>query len=304
MISKYTYKKLTWIDVESPTKDELALLAEEYNIPSLIQEELSIPMYRSKVDKHEKMIYMVLHFPTSNQHHNKKHFEQEIDFVIGKDFVITVHYEPVDTLYEFSKLFEINSTLERGLDASHAGYLFFLIMSALYKHVITELEGTNAILRDIEHKVFDGEERHMVQVISNTNHMLVDFKQSVRFHAETLNSFEKATVDFFGQDFSYYTAAIIGEYKKVQKMLDDHKEVLSDLRETNDSLLTSKTNDIITKLTIMNFVMLPLGLITWIFAMDSEVTFIKTKTDFLLILLGMVLLALVMIIYFKKKKWL
>lgn len=303
MISKCIYKKLTWIDLESPTREEIESLSESLDLPPLVSEELRTPMYRSKVDRYSNFIYLVLHFPIYSKKLART-IEHEVDFIIGHDYVMTVHYEPVEALIEFSKLFEINSTLDRGVDLSHGGFLFFHIIQELYTALNRELDTIDDSIHAMERHIFEGRESSMVSVISNLNRTLVDFKQSIRFHQETLVSLEAVGGEFFGAAFSYYLNVITGEYRKIQKTIDDHKEILRDLRETNDSLLTSKTNDIITKLTIMNFIMLPLGLISWIFAMDTDFVLLKTRGDFLLVIAAMTLTGLVMIIYFKSKKWL
>ncbi len=303
MISKSIYKKVTWIDVESPTREEVEVLKEDFNLPSLIVVEIKAPSFRAKVNKYPNCIYLVLHFPVFSKKVGHV-VDQEVDFVIGKDFVITSHYEPINALNEFSKLFEINSTLDRGADMSHAGFLFYSLIEELYRSLDAQLDTLNDSLRDIERHIFSGRENQMVSVISSANRTLVDFKQTVRFHNETLNSLEHACLSFFGPEYQYQLSAMIGEYRKIQKTIEDHKEILRDLRETNDSLLTAKTNDIITKLTIMNFIMLPLGLITWVFAMDTGEPLLPTMTSFLIVIGAMALTGIVMIIYFKNKKWL
>lgn len=302
MISKYTYKKLTWIDLESPTKDEVYSLMEEYSLPSLVGEELMTQTLRSKVDLYDSIIYMILHFPViSNKTHKSN--EQEVDFVIGKNFIITAHYEMINPLHEFSKMFETDSTLDKSLMGNHAGFLFFYIIRELYKNAMLELEDINDSLRDIEKNIFDGREGEMVAVISNLNRTLVDFKQAIRFHRETLRSFEGAGTKFFGTEFSYYLSAITGEYNKVQNVLEGHKDILDDLKNTNDSLLTSKTSDTIKKLTIMTFIMLPLTLITGIFGMNTEMILIKSLSNFGLVILFMIIIGTGMFVYFKKKRW-
>ncbi len=303
MISKSIYKKVTWIDVESPTREEVEVLKEDFNLPDLIVDEIKAPSFRAKVNKYSNCIYLVLHFPTFSKKAGHV-VDQEVDFVIGKDFVITSHYEPINALTEFSKLFEINSTLDRGADMSHAGFLFYSLIEELYRSLEAQLDTLNDSLRDIERHIFSGRESQMVSVISSANRTLVDFKQTIRFHNETLNSLEHACLSFFGQEYQYQLSGMIGEYRKIQKTIEDHKEILRDLRETNDSLLTAKTNDIITKLTIMNFIMLPLGLITWVFAMDTGEPLLPTMNSFLIVIGAMMLTGIVMIIYFKNKKWL
>lgn len=303
MISKYTYKKLTWIDVEKPTREEIEYLKDTYNLPTLIGDELLAESVRAKVDVHENLIFMIMHFPTGNPNLNRKGIEQEIDFVVGHDFVITVHYEPVQSLIDFSKQFNQGSKLERGKPIPHAGFLLHFIIKELYKKVSISLDEMNGWLKEIEQNIFLGYEEKMVKVISNVNKNILDYKQTLRFHKETLNSFQVAAKNFFNPDFTYELTTMIGEYNKVQHTLDGHKEILNDLRDTNDSLLTTKTNDTMKKLTVMTFVILPLTLITGIFGMNMNMIFIKHNKDFLFLLIGMITIALVMFIYFRHKKW-
>ena len=303
MISKYTYKKLTWIDLESPTREEVVRLVEEYDLSALVGEELLTETVRSKVDVHDNLIYLILHFPSLKQRNGRRP-EQEIDFVIGKNFLITTHYEAIDPIHEFSKIFEVNSILDKTKMGDHAGFLFFYIIKELYRFSMVELENFNSLLEKIEEGIFEGNEGKMVEEISRTKRQLIDFKQAIRFHKEVLRSFEGAGKTFFGEDFGYYLSAISGEYNKVENVLDGHMDILNDLRETNDSLLSSKTGETIKTLTIMTFIMLPLTLITGIFGMNADIVFIKDIPDFMVVIVVMSLIALTMFFFFKSRKWL
>jgi magnesium transporter len=304
MISKYKYKKLTWIDLESPNREEVLEIAERYDLPALVGDELLRKTIRSKVDMYPNVIYLILHFPAvGHKHGTSPH--TEIDFIIGKDFIITAHYELVDTLHEFAKAFEVNSILQKTEIGNHAGFLFFHIIKNLYRQSARDLEEINVALEKTEHKIFEGKEKEMVSEISKINRSLLDFKQAIRFHKEVLASFEIAAKKFFGEAFGYNLSILSGEYNKVQNMLESHKEILDDLRDTNDSLLTDKTNETMRTLTIMSFVIFPLTLIATLFSMDTVHTpLVGMKGDFWLVLAIMVVAVVCMYMYFKRKKWL
>ncbi len=303
MISKYTYKGLTWVDLESPTEDELVHVMEEYSIPISIGEEMHNRSFQSKIDIYPTFIYLILNFPEVS-HKDGRSMEQEIDFIVGHKFIITTHYEFIDSLHEFSKTFEVDAILEKRMDVDHAGFLFFHLIKTLYVHSRYQLNAVNTILRDVEKKIFEGNEGKMVANISNINRTLLDFRQALRFHREVLSSFEMAAKRFFGEKFSYYLSAIISEYNKTQSILDSHKEILDDLRETNDSLLATKTTATIKILTIITFVISPISVVSAIFAMNTSFNLIKTREQFYLMLGGMFLSSFLIFIYFKTKKWL
>ena len=86
-------------------------------------------------------------------------------------------------------------------------------------------------------------------------------------------------------------------------MLAGHKEILEDLHLTNDSLLTTKTNATIKRLTILSFIMLPLTLISGIFGMNSDISFIENTQEFFLVICAMISVAIIMFLYFKSRKY-
>jgi magnesium transporter len=302
MISKYNYKGLTWVDLESPTEEELVHIMEEYSVPVLVGEEMHTKSIHSKVDLYPNFIYLILHFPQLS-HRGGRGIEKEIDFIVGSDFIITTHYEFIDSLHEFSKTFEVDAILEKRMDVDHAGFLFFHLIKTLYTHSRYQLNDINVLLRDTEKKIFEGGEARIVVEISNINRTLLDFKQALRFHKEVLNSFEIAAKQFFGEKFGFYLSSIISEYNKTQAILDSHKEILDDLRDTNDSLLANKTNETIKILTVITFLISPVTLISSIFMMNTDFVLIKTPFDFYMILTAMLATSVITFVYFRIKKW-
>jgi magnesium transporter len=305
MISRYTYHDVTWIDIESPSKEEISHIMEEFAVPELIGEEMLSSTLRSKVELYDKLVYVILHFPT-NKGKNGKTGEQEIDFIVGKNFLITVRYDTIDPVHEFSKMFESSSMINKEKMATHGGYIFVQMMKELYKTSLSELDELTKTVKDIEYGIFNGQEEAMVKQISHTSRKLLDFKQAVRFHRDILKSYETASTRLFGTDYGYYANLVTSEFNKVNSLLESNRDALSELQRTNDSLLSTKTNDIMRTFTIMTFVMMPLTIITGVFGMNttSDLIFIQNKSDFLFVVGAMTLTGLVMFLFFKLRKWL
>jgi len=304
MISRYTHHGLSWIDLESPTKEEIVALADEHNLHPLIASELYNPTERARVDIYENASYFILHFPVRNRTTSLIE-EVEVDFVLMENVLITTHYVLVDPLHDFAKLFEAQSLLSKSApSAPRAGLLFFMAIRELYKHTHYLLEGVAKDIRSIENHIFAGEESAMVNRISRSNRVLIDIRQAMRYHKETLKSFEHSCKHFCSTDYQYYANSIEGEYEHIDRLLLECRDTLRDLRETNDSLLTTKTNAIIRKLTVVNIVLLPLGLVTWIFAMESQFLSLDDPKALIAVFAGMGIIALSSVLYFKSRKWL
>ncbi|MEK7065863.1 MAG: CorA family divalent cation transporter [Patescibacteria group bacterium] len=303
MLFRYTHKKITWIDLESPTQDEVRKLMKEFAIHPLVANELLSPTVRPKVDIYPNYLYLILHFPVIEHRHNGR-AEQEVDFILGKNFIITTHYETIDPLHEFSKIFEVNSIIDKSHIGVHAGFVFFHLLKELYRALGAELDHINTILERVEASVFDGHEREMVEAISRVNRDIVNFRQAIRLHGDVLASFENVSAKIYGDDFVYYIQAAIGEYQKIASALDGHRETISELHKTNDSLLTTKQNETMKTFTIMAFVTLPISFIAALFGMNAKDTPINGSAGDFWVIVGMMMATLLlMFAYFKHKKW-
>lgn len=305
MISRYSAHGLTWVDLESPTPEETVHIVEEFNIPQLVGQEMIENTLRSKVDLYPDCLYLVLHFPIIG-HGVSDGIEQEIDFIIGKKFLITVRYESVEAITDFAKLFEANSLGEHPNMATHGGFIFMQMIKEFYKKSLHQLEGMTGILKQIEHRIFSNQKTSIVRDISQASRKLLDFRQAIRFHGEVLGSYESASKRLFGEEYGFYAENITSEYKKVNSILESHRDVLSELQRTNDSLLSSKSNEIMRNFTIMTFVMLPLTLITGVFGMNTvnNLIFIRSLSDFYFIVGVMLVTGTIMFLFFKLRRWL
>jgi len=304
MLNKYTFKELTWVDLESPTDEEVRSIVEEYKINPRIGEELRNPTHRSKMDAYKDTLFLVLHFPAFKHSHNGN-TNQEVDFILGKDFMITVHYDSIDTLHKFSKEFEVNTILEKNNFGDHAGHLFFFLLRKLYKSVSHELEYIEALLSEIENSIFQGEEREMVRDISEVSRVLLDFRQTVGGHREAMESLVLVGIEFYGVDFNYHLKTIALDQGRVYHSIEHLRETIFDLRETNMALLSTNQNEAMKVLTIMAFVTFPLSLIASIFGMNTEyLPIVGEKNDFWIVMGIMATLTLIFFIFFKHKRWL
>jgi magnesium transporter len=304
MLKTQEYKGLKWVDLENPTREEIREVMDTYHINPIVGEELLTPTLKPKVDLYPEYIYLVLHFPAFKHTHSSKN-EQEIDFVIGKKFLITTHYETVDPLLEFSKVFEVNSILDRGEMTTHAGYIFYFMIKSLYKALGHELDYVNDQLLTIEGRIFAGNEKAMVGELSKISRELLHFKKALNPHRDILESFALASGKIYGNEFSYHAQDISGAYFRTSESIVANIEFLNELRATNDSLLSTKQNETMRVLAIVSFILLPMTLITSLFGISSNyVPFLSNQNGFYLVLIFIALSGIFVFLFFKWRKWL
>ena len=301
MLTRHTQGSLVWVDLVSPTPAEVRMLMHEFDIDPVIAQELLVPSFRQNVEQRGDMIYLALHFSALRGIGHRP--EQEIDFIIGKQFLITTRYELNDPLQSFAKVFEVDAVLRRDKGHTNGGHLFIEMVSNLYRALIEESTLLESRLTDIEDRIFDGAERRMVAEISQTGRIIHDFRQSFVPHREIITALEPVATRMFGPQFGYYIRELESVYTRVEHTLHNLKDALTQLRETNNSLLSTKQNEVMRTLTVLNFVFLPLlflsGLTTLYFS------FVSIGTQSFWILVGiMLLLGVISLLYFKRRGWL
>src|SRR6185369_7343667 len=107
MITTHQHRGITWIDLESPGDEEIAGLVKRYNLNPLVGEELKSSPSLAKTDFYKDYILVVLTIPVRVRQDGKYVItDREIDFVIGKDYLITSKTEPLEELEYFARIFD------------------------------------------------------------------------------------------------------------------------------------------------------------------------------------------------------
>lgn len=299
MITLYKNDSYTWVDIENPTPEDIAQIISDFEIHPSWADELSRPTERAKTETSEKGFFAALYYP---DHPSIRHETRdiEIDYVVLKNLVITAHYEPVDALTEMSKRLEMGTVIGKYAPKT-PGDLFLEINNELYRGLREELESFRKEIKVIENGIFGGHEFRMVEEISHITRRLLDFNQAIRSHHIILKSFELNAPKILGE--TPERDHLYKDFSRVESALENCREILSELRETNDSLLTAKNNEVTKKLTLMAFVTFPLTLVATVLEYHFAPAVFQGTHGFWLIVGILLGLLVLMQIYFVYKKW-
>ena len=269
MITTHKYKTLTWVDLESPVVEDIKILMQQYNIPPIVADELLKPTIRPKADIYGNIVYLILHFPIYDI--SRKVSEPcEVDFILGKNFIITAHYKSIIPLHELVKIFEVGVLLKEHHFAKSVGRLTFLITKKLYDYALRQLEHIHAKISEIEERIFTGQEKEMVKEISYVQRDVLEFQRAVHAHGSVLKSLYETDQKITGKDFNHYLNSMLAELARVENLLDSSKETIELLRDTNDSLLSNRTNEIMKKLTSVALITFPVMFVIALFSTSIE----------------------------------
>lgn len=307
MITKITSKKITWIDIKNPRDKDVTYLAEKFPfLHKTVLAEIIPPGYRAKVEKHKDYMFLILYYPIFNPAH-KTTQSREVDIIITKNHIITSHYQtliPLKKLFDQINLYKENK--EKYLNGNTVVLLHHLILGML-DSAFSKLYAIEKNIDQIENSIFDGKEKQLVQEISLIKRDVLSFRRILAPQYAVIESLYKEGVNFFGEQIVPYMEDTLGDFSRVQNLIEDQKETMQALSETNDSLLNTKINEIIKLLTIFSVMVLPLTLLTGVWGMNTEYLpflHLPVPWDFFSVMGIMLALLGGMLLFFKKKRWL
>ena len=304
MIFRHTHNKTTWIDLEHPTDEELASVTRELSIGARIESELIAPTPLPLVAGEAGMTLLVLHFPTFDSESGESR-DQEIDFVVGKNFVLTVHYEIVEALHLLRRLFETEEALRDG-GALSTEMLLEVLFAHLYAAVRDHGQHIAQEMVRVEKEMFDGHERKTVREISSVSRAFLHLEATLASQEEPLDRFLRTLTrpQFFSETFHDRAGRIAAMRSGAQRYLLTHRAVATELRETNAALLETRQNEIMRTLTVVSFILLPLELIAIIFAMQLPgVPLQEDPHGFWVVVVGLAILGAVLTFFSAYKRW-
>ncbi len=289
MIKKVESGSAVWIDLKSPSSEELSGIAEQYGLDSFTVSELLSKSVLSGVRVYDNYIYVILHFAG----------DVEVDFVIGSDFIITVRYQNMETINELRKIYNNpNSHLA-------PAELFYKVVGALYSEIEDQLIILRSHIKYIEESVYSGKEKEMVVELAKSGKNLLDMQMALEPHKEVIDSLSSGSMRAYDKNFKRNMILLQNKLYELNRRVIRLTALQEELRATNDSLLSVKQNTIMQMFTIIAFVTLIPALITSIFGMNTKyMPLINHKYDFWLVILLMIIASVSVFAFFKHKKWL
>jgi magnesium transporter len=301
---------LTWIHLEAPTHEEVQLLAARFGWHPLDVEDVLSRRERPKVDAYTEVegggyLFAVLHFPVYDATVGRLN-AGELDVFVGPDYLVTL---PTVELRPLSRLFQRCSDseeLRHNLFSRGSGRLLYEVLDDLYDYCFPILDKIAFKLRQIDEEIDDIEPRakERVRDIHKVKQEIISYRKIVRPQRPTLRQLERGVERFLPEELELYFDDIVDASERIWDLLDNYKEVVEALEDTNESLISHQQNDILYVLTIFSVVLLPLTLITGFFGMNVRFPGFDSGTGFLVTIGAMVVVVVSMLGFFRWKKWL
>ena len=299
---------LTWVHLDAPTADEAAELAERFGWHPLDLEDVLSKRQRPKLDEYPEYLFGVLHFPRYDKTIQRLN-AAELDFFLGPDFLITL---PNVELLPVTRLFvrcENDEELRESLFSKGSGYLLYHVLDDLFDYCFPILDKIGHKLDSIEDDMFEGRAEEVVRDISNAKQEIISFRKIIKPQRSTLRVLERRAQRFLPEELDVYYDDLVDASERIWDILDNYKEVIEALEQTNESVLSHRFNDVLRILTVFSIVFLPATLIASLWGMNVGLPgggypAASSHAAFWIVIGASIAVVVGMLVYFRRKRWL
>src|SRR5215471_218254 len=296
---------LTWIHLDAPDALAAGMLAGRFGWHPLDVEDVLSKRQRPKVDDYvdDGYLFAVLHFPVYDRTIQRLN-AAELDVFVGPDYLVTlptVELKPVSRLFERC---EENEAFREQLFSKGSGRLLYEVLDDLFDYCFPILDKIGHKLDALEDDVFEGKSDEVVRDLSNAKQEIISYRKIIKPERSTLRLLERHMERFLPEDLEEYFDDIVDATERIWDLLDNYKEVIEALEDTNESVINHRQNDILRILTVFSVILLPLTLISGIFGMNVDFPGFDTAWAFWTVFGVMVGAAVGMLGFFRYKRWL
>jgi magnesium transporter len=302
-IERLSYGGLEWIHIERPGPLERAWLAEHYDFHPLDLEDVMSRNQRPKIDEYPEYLFIVLHFPVFDKQVGRLN-SGELDLFVGPDYIITLPNQPLKPVEYLFERCRTNEELREQYFSKGTGYLLYQVVDQCFDYCFPMLRKIGNKLEQLEEEIFIGRSEEIVRDISNVKQEIINFRKTIRPERTVLRDLERTKQRYMREDLEVYFDDVVDAAERIWDMLENYKEVVEALEDTNESVLSHRVNDVLRVLTAISVVVLPLTLIASIFGMNTGVPWEGKIIGFWIIVGVMVAMLGGMIGYFRHRGWL
>jgi magnesium transporter len=197
-----------------------------------------------------------------------------------------------------------DDVLRQQLFSKGSGRLLYEVLDDLFDYCFPILDKIAHKLDTLEDELFEGRSEEIVRDISNVKQEIISYRKIIKPERATLRLLERHVERFLPEELELYFDDIVDATERIWDQLDNYKEVVEALEDTNESVISHRQNQVLRVLTVFSVVLLPLTVITGIFGMNVEFPGEGTAHAFWVIIAVVAALLAGLLGFFRAKRWL
>jgi len=292
---------VTWINVDGIHQPEIVKqLGDCFGMHPLVLEDILNTDQRPKMEDFGNYIYTVLKMLYYDEKSNEMIIEQ-ISLVLGSNFVISFQEKMGDVFNPIRERIKSDKGRVRKMGAD---YLAYALTDAIVDNYFTILEKIGEKVEFLEEELVAKPKPETLQAIHNLKRDLIFLRKSVWPLREVISGLERGESSLIDASTKLYLRDVYDHTIQVIDTVETLRDMVSGMLDIYLSSISNKMNEVMKVLTIIATIFIPLTFIAGIYGMNfAFMPELGLPWSYPLILLVMVGVGILMLIYFRRKKW-
>ena len=293
---------VTWVDIDGLADvGTIKALGDRFGLHALITEDILNTDHRPKVEEHPDHLFVVAKMLDLPQDSSILDIEQ-VSFVLGTNYLISFQQRPGDRLDPVRDRIRQNSGSVR---RKGADFLLYSLLDVIVDNYFAVVDALGDRIARIQSKVLVRPELRDLRAMQELRAALIAVGRHVlpmRELTGRLNTLQSPLVDkntrrYLNdlQDHTVYIAESIAMFR----------DMVSNLENTYHAQINTRMTQVMRLLTVISTIFIPLTFIVGIYGMNfRHMPELEWRYGYHAVMLLMAFLAIGMLIWFRRKRWL
>lgn len=287
-----------WIEVTSPSDDEINFLSQKMDIPTdVLQDVLDIDE-RSRLDFDDNWNFIILRLPIQHKYNGVPYITVPLGILISNQYVVTICSHENEIIPEIVRALRLRKIdFNKRVDFILSIFQYSAIWYLKFLKLINMQ--TNFIERDLEKSTRNKELHKLLRMEKCLVYFITSLKSNELLIAKLRNSkFVKSNE--FDEDL---LDDVIIENKQALEMANIYSDILSGMMDAFASVISNNLNQVMKQLTSVTIILMIPTLIASLYGMNVPNNFEKNPMGFVIILVASLLISIFGVYLFRKKNW-
>lgn len=292
---------VTWISIHGLHDTALiAQIGEKFDISSLILEDILNTDERPKFIEDDTHLFVILKSLSFNPENCKFQIDQ-ISLIVGENYLISIQETETDYFEDVSR--RLNSGMGK-IRSYSPDYLCYTLIDTVVDGYILNIEKMGNVIEEQEKRLLTSDK----QIIENIYHYkteLAYIRKNIRPVKELMTRFVTSDSDLINDRTYSYLRDLEGLVTQALEAIEIYYTMVSDQQNSYNANINNNVNDVMKVLTIFSAIFIPLTFIVGVYGMNfNYIPALKYRYSYFILWGIMVAIAIIMLFFFKRKKWL
>ena len=296
-----TSPSISWINIDGLHETEkIAEIGKGFGLHPLLLEDILNTEQRPKMEDYEDYLFIVMKMLFYDEKTNSIRSEQ-ISLVIGKNYLITFQESEGDIFDGIRARLRNNKGRLRSMGSD---FLAYSIIDAIVDNYFMILEKVGEEIEDLEDKIIANPTPRTIQEIHGLKREMIFLRKSVWPLREVVSGMQRTGSKLIKKSTGVYLRDVYDHTIQVIDTVETYRDILSGMLDIYLSSISNRMNEIMKVLTIIGTIFIPLTFLTGIYGMNFHyMPELENPYAYYGIWISFIIITAIMILYFKRKKW-